>query len=277
MTTTLKSIVGKTTLAPADGGPKLVLQSAVFGPRGVSITNVVVRDDEHLIVSLSNGNQIDAGVTYTNPMLPKLPWIIGAKFDGAGTSAYPPTLSNNSRTATWSLGSVESSPAQLSARTYASGQRFIAVQINIAGTVGLVACAGFCNSSFDPNNVSGTLAGNVAATAATTNGTDLDFGADIAVLGVDTLVTGSVIMTGVDLDNSTWLARSRDGTDYPNAQNEMGVGGHLLGMPSGALSPFILIDGSADTTATVAITMLKDADLAELGLTGPAGYTNVCG
>jgi len=82
MTTTLKSIVGKTTLAPADGGPKLVLQSAVFGPRGVSITNVVVRDDEHLIVSLSNGNQIDAGVTYTNPMLPKQPWSIGPDLPG---------------------------------------------------------------------------------------------------------------------------------------------------------------------------------------------------
>lgn len=298
MTTTLKSIIGKTTLAPADGGPKLVLstgspgktvlQSAVFGPQGVSITNVVVRDDGHLIVTLSNGSHIDAGVTaatYTNPMLPVRVWQLGDVLGGRMSTALDgvATVAGDGKSVSITIDSAHSPAFGLiaSSQTMNSGKVYVAARITYSSGVGVSAGIGFIGVGQDENNLF-TPSHHIAfMTGSTFGGADIALGFDTAILASDAFTNNGIMLAGADLDVNprTWTGSGNNGQLYPDLQNEVGVSSGIVGFPTDDISIgiFIVMFYSGVTTGTCTITLLTAEDLLDAGYPVPVGYDNRVG
>lgn len=200
----------------------------------------------------------------------------GLEFDGAASGS--PTLSADKRTVTWPLGTGTLVAAIESAATLASGKYFAAVQVAVTGAFNVNAFIGFGGSGFNVANLS-SLSGNTDLIGAGTSGTtNLAVGADTALLDSHELASGDVIITAVDITDGSWGGTTPTGATYVDLQAQVGVGGHALGMPAGALSLVgMVLGGTTSGSGSVALQLLTDAGLAALGKAGPAGYSNVAG
>lgn len=215
-----------------------------------------------------------AAVTVLNQMLAKF-GAPGAKWNGAATSAHLPAVSNGGRTVTWTLTSFISA-AQQTIYGVPSGQYFAAARINVTGAYNVNAALGFANASLDVNSL-GTLMGNAAFVAAGTTGTTNFAGChDTALLNTHTLTDGDILITYFDRTGNMWAGLVPGHAEYDNLQSVVGLGSQALGVPAGALTPFVLIQGGAISgIASVSLTLLTNADLQNASITPKAGYTNV--
>lgn len=270
------------------------LTQGLPGIQGVSVVGASINSSGHLILTLSNGDTIDAGllptqvtqwffgtdfplstptecglVKYTSDgqfsdFVIRQPYT-GLAFDGASTTAHPPILSNNNLTATWAVTSASMASLVVSSGTLTSGKwyvhYFIAYPQSIIGglVLGLAGPSINVNTPTNPN-------GNICAALATQVG-PFAFNNSLSALNSTPAANLQEFIVYVDVTNSTWGIVTPDNVNHANLQS-------AVGMPTGALTLLAGVNGSiASGSQNFSIT----ATTGYGSLTPPAGYANAIG